>query len=177
MGYTHYYHFNKTPRLIENGAEKFANAVNAAKICIDRLPKRIYYTKTFYNEATRAFDIKKKSSYRLYPMCGGNGYGEPVFKPDYICFNGDEEHEQGYETFDIGFSIDFCPYCKTARQPYDVAVCIALLCFKYYFGDDFFLRSDGDIKKGEEGWKRAKKITNEYFMGECAPYLNSNIKF
>lgn len=166
MGYTHNYRFNKNPKSIENGAEKFANAVNAAKICIDRLPKRIYYTKTLYNEATKAFDIKKKSSYRLYPMRGGNGYGEPVFKPDYICFNGDEEHKQGYETFDINFNNDFCTFCKTARQPYDVAVCIALLCFKHYFGDDFRLSSDGDIEKGEEGWKRAKKITDEYFAEE-----------
>lgn len=166
MGYTHNYRFNKNPQSIENGADKFANAVNAAKICIDRLPKRIYYTKTLYNEATKAFDIKKKSSYRLYPMRGGNGYGEPVFKPDYICFNGDEEHKQGYEAFDISFNNKFCTFCKTAMQPYDVAVCIALLCFKHYFGGDFNLRSDGDMEKGEGGWKRAKKITDEYFAEE-----------
>ena len=166
MGYTHNYRFNKNPQSIENGAEKFANAVNAAKICIGRLPKRIYYTKTLYNESTKAFDIKKKSSYRLYPMRGGNGYEEPVFKPDYICFNGDKEHKQGYEAFDIGFNNKFCTFCKTARQPYDVAVCIALLCFKHYFGDDFRITSDGDMEKGEEGWKRAKKITDEYFAEE-----------
>ena len=166
MGYTHSYRFTKNPQTIENGEEKFANAVNAAKICIDRLPKRIYYTKKLYNEATRAFDIKKKSSYRLYPMRGGNGYGEPIFNPDRICFNGDEERHQGYETFYINFKNDFSTFCKTARQPYDVAVCIALLCFKHYFGNDFLLSSDGDIEKGEEGWKRAKKITNEYFAEE-----------
>lgn len=166
MGYTHYYQFNKNPQTIENGADKFANAVNAAKICIGRLPKRIYYTKKLYNEATRAFDIKKKSSYRLYPMRGGNGYGEPVFNPDVICFNGDEEHKQGYETFHIDFKDKFSTFCKTARQPYDVAVCIALLCFKHYFGNDFRLSSDGDMEKGEEGWRRAKKITYEYFAEE-----------
>lgn len=166
MGYTHYYRFNKSPKSIENGAEKFANAVNAAKICISRLPKRIYYTKALYNEATQAFDIKKKSSYRLYPMCGGNGYGEPVFKSDVICFNGDGEHQQGYETFCIDFQNGFSTFCKTARQPYDVAVCIALLCFKHYFGDDFQFSSDGDVEQGEEGWKRAKKITDEYFAEE-----------
>lgn len=166
MGYTHNYRFIKNPKTIENGAEKFAKAVNAAKICIGRLPKRIYYTKKLYDEATQSFDIKKKSSCRLYPMRGGNGYGEPVFNPDLICFNGDEKHQQGYETFYINFKNDFSKFCKTARQPYDVAVCIALLCFKHYFGDDFYLRSDGDMAKGEEGWKRAKKITDEYFMYE-----------
>ena len=61
MGYTHNYRFNKNPKSIENGAEKFANAVNAAKICIGRLPKRIYYTKTLYNEATKAFDIQRRN--------------------------------------------------------------------------------------------------------------------
>lgn len=166
MGYTHYYKFKKNPRAIENGAEKFANAVNATKICIGRLPKRIYYTYTIWNEETSAFGIKKRKSYRLYPMRGGNGYGEPVFKPYFICFNGDEEHGQGYETFHIDFNNNFCTFCKTARQPYDVAVCIALLCFKHYFGDDFNFRSDGDIEKGECGWKRAKRITEEYFADE-----------
>ena len=166
MGYTHYYRFRKNPQTIENGAEKFANAVNAAKICIGRLPKRIYYIKSVYNQETGAFDIKKRTSYRLYPMCGGNGYGKPIFKPDYICFNGDEKHHQGYETFYINLKNDFCTFCKTARQPYDVAVCIALLCFKHYFGCDFELSSDGNMEKGEEGWKRAKKITNEYFGEE-----------
>jgi len=170
MGYTHYYRFNKNPKEIKNGAEKFANAVNAAKICIGRLPKRIYYTN----------DNGKRTSYRLYPMCGGNGYGLPIFKPDRIIFNGDRIKGQDYETFHIDLNEDFSTFCKTARRPYDVAVCIALLCFKHYFGDDFYLSSDGDIEGGEEGWKRAKKITDEYFMEECrinASYLNSNIKF
>lgn len=166
MGYTHYYGFRKNPQTIDNGAEKFANAVNAAKICIGRLPKRIYYIKSVYNQETGAFDIKKRTSYRLYPMRGGNGYGKPIFNPDYICFNGDEKHHQGYETFYINLKNDFCTFCKTARQPYDVAVCIALLCFKHYFGCDFELSSDGNIEQGEEGWKRAKKITNEYFGEE-----------
>ena len=176
MGYTHHYRFSKDPQTIEKGAEKFANAVNAAKICIGRLPKRIYYTHSGYNKETGAFDIKTRKSYRLYPMRGGNGYGEPIYNPDFICFNGDEEHGQGYESFYIDLKNNFSTYCKTARQPYDVAVCIALLCFKHYFGDDFLLSSDGDIEKGEEGWKRAKKITDEYFMKECrinASYLNS----
>lgn len=174
MGYTHYYRFSKNPKSIENGAEKFANAVNAAKICIGRLPKRIYYTKKLYNEATRAFDIKKKSSYCLYPMRGGNGYGEPIYNPDFICFNGDEEHGQGYETFYIDLKNDFSTFCKTARQPYDVAVCIALLCFKHYFGHDFELSSDGLIEKGEEGWKRAKRITDDYFAEQLYREISHN---
>lgn len=163
MGYTHYYRFRKNPKAIENGAEKFANAVNAAKICIGRLPKRIYYTDTIWNEKTKAFDIKKKKSHRLYPMCGGNGYGKPTFASDVICFNGDASHHQDYETFYISFNNDFSKFCKTARQAYDSAVCTALLCFKHYFGHDFELSSDGNMEKGEEGWKRAKKITDEYF--------------
>ena len=173
MGYTHYYRFSKNPQTIENGAEKFANAVNAAKICIGRLPMRIYYTKSVYNQETGAFDIKKRKSYRLYPMRGGNGYGEPVFNPDYICFNGDEEHQQGYETFDIGFNNDFCTFCKTAKQPYDIAVCIALLCFKHYFGHDFDLSSDGDMEKDRE-WKRAKRITEDYFAEQLYREISHN---
>lgn len=165
MGYTHYFRFREDPKNIENGAEKFANAVNASKVCIERLPKRIYYTHMGYNQKTGKFDIKERKSYRLYPVCGGLGYGKPVFKQDYICFNGDKKHGQDYETFYIGFKNGFSTFCKTARQPYDVAVCIALLCFKHYFGHDFELSSDGDMEKGRE-WKRAKKITDEYFGEE-----------
>ena len=174
MGYTHYYRFRQNPQTIEKGAEKFANAVNAAKICIGRLPKRIYYTKSVYNQETGAFDIKKKTSYRLYPMCGGNGYGQPIYDPDFICFNGDEERGQGYETFYIDLKNDFCTFCKTARQPYDVAVCIALLCFKHYFGHDFELGSDGNMEKGEEGWKRAKRITEDYFAEQLYREISHN---
>jgi len=164
MGYTHYYRFSKNPKTIEKGAEKFANAVNAAKICIGRLPKRIYSVN----------DGGKRTSYRLYPMRGGNGYGEPIYNPDFICFNGDEKHGQGYETFYISLKNDFSTYCKTARQPYDVAVCIALLCFKHYFGRDFELSSDGDMEKGEEGWKRAKRITKDYFAEQSYREISHN---
>ena len=37
-------------------------------------------------------------------------------------------------------------FCKTARKPYDVAVCLALLCFKKNFGNDF---SYSNMKKME----------------------------
>ena len=37
MGYTNYWKFTDNPKNIENGAEKFKNAVNAAKDCIGRV--------------------------------------------------------------------------------------------------------------------------------------------
>jgi len=157
MEYTHYYKFSKNPSRINNGKKKFADAVNAAKTCIDRLPKRIYSVN----------DGGKRTSYRLYPLCGGNGYGVPIFRDDRICFNGDAKHNQNNATFTLLNDYNYCNFCNTARKPYDVAVCIALLCFKHYFCDDFYFTSDGDIEKGEEGWKRAKRITDKYFTEEC----------
>ena len=163
MGYTNYWKFTDNPKNIENGAEKFKNAVNAAKDCIGRVTRITVTDYVWDSEAQKSIEKKRRITLRL-----GNGIGrdKPIFRDDMICFNGLAAKGQNYETFSInldddGFDFNFC---KTARQPYDVAVCIALLCFKHYFGDDFSYRSDGDIEKGEEGWKQAKKITADYFQ-------------
>ena len=134
MGYTHYWKFKKNPKDIENGDVKFADAVEMLHKGLHQMP-----------------DVK---------LCGGMGKGDPEITITRVWFNGSEEDKTDYETFciqrddpDYGFG-----FCKTARQPYDPAVCLALLCFKKAFGNDFSYSSDGDIEGGEEGWGRAKEI-------------------
>ena len=138
MGYTHYWNFKRVVKDIDNSAEKFAAAVDLFKEKMKKLPKTIR-------------------------LANGIGEGKPVITPTEIIFNGSAENGEDYETFYIGLTYDERKsnfnFCKTARQPYDTAVCLALLCFKEAYGDDFTYSSDGDIK--DEGWALAHQIFNK----------------
>ena len=93
------------------------------------------------------------------------------FSTNVLYFNGIGEN--GHETFmferqesekkfvqkdDDGFIFSFC---KTARKPYDSAVCCALIIAKKYFGDSIKVSSDGD---DEDGWLEAKQNC-QYALG------------
>lgn len=158
MGYTHYWNFTKNPKNIENGAKKFKDAVKLLREGIKKLPTEIPQFTWGMNDKGEWGCIE----YGTLPLTlhGGFGKGEPIFNNDLVCFNGNAELKHHQETCLLKLdddSYDF-NFCKTARKPYDVAVCLTLLCFKDAFGDDFDFRSDGDIENGEEGWGLAKKI-------------------
>lgn len=137
MGYTHYWNFKNdtAPKDIENGEEKFAKAANlGARLC-DKVRKR------------------------GIEICGGDGHFNPTFCAARVCFNGNAEKGEEHETFYIDTEDGAFNFCKTARKPYDLLVCLMLLAFKYYFKDDFEYSSDGvtreSIKEPEslEYWK------------------------
>lgn len=181
MGYTHYWTLkSKDPDL-------FRTAVNLFKVCLDLMPKTI---------TTDVFDrkkgewVRKRISNKLH---GGNGLGKPTITDTTIRFNGNRKWGLDHETFrislddynegwvtDDGYIDDFC---KTAEKPYDLAVCLCLLCFKAVYGDDFEYSSDGvtreSIKKPEnlkywksigwepvieDGWKKAYKIFDKVWV-------------
>lgn len=133
MGYTHYWTFKKSPAKIADGKEKFTNAVALFKEGLKKLQ-----------------DI---------PLGNGMGEGEPIITDTAVRFNG--KAPEVYETCYIAIESKGFDFCKTARQPYDPAVCLLLLCMADAFGDDFEYWSDGNIENGEEGWKRAKEIFAE----------------
>ena len=145
MGYTHYWRFTKNPKDIKDGDKKFKKAVELLKKCLAKVPAELdvpYYGKN------------------TFKLAGGNGTGEPIFTDTKVCFNGfdgdeDLSHETCYLALDNpdGWEFDFC---KTAEKPYDVAVCLTLLCFKKVFGDDFNWSSDGN--GSNFGWKLAHSI-------------------
>jgi hypothetical protein len=147
MGYTHYWKFTQNPKDIKDGEKKFKKAVELLKKCLAKVPAELdvpYYGKN------------------TFKLAGGNGTGKPVFTDEKVCFNGfdgdeDLSHETCYIALDNpdGFDFDFC---KTAEKPYDVAVCLTLLCFKKTFGDDFNWSSDGN--GSEYGWKLAHSIAD-----------------
>ena len=135
MGYTHYWRFSKVVKNIDQSEEKFAAAVNLFKEKIKELPQNIR-------------------------LANGVGEGEPIITPTKVVFNGSAENGEDYETFAITLADDESEsefnFCKTARLPYDAAVCLVLLCFKDAYGNDFNYSSDGGIN--DEGWELAHQI-------------------
>lgn len=151
MGYTHYWRWKKDVKDIEDYQAKFKKAVRETKKCIDRIP-------SLYCAENACGRFKQRFS-----LCGPDGQGKPVYSDTEISFNGNADTGDDYETFCIYITDESgMSFCKTARMPYDVAVCIALICFKKAFGDDFVFSSDGDIKSGEQGWAIAKSMTSYY---------------
>ena len=49
-------------------------------------------------------------------------------------------------------------FCKTARKPYDIAVCSALIIAKKHFGESIMISSDGDNEEWQESKALCQKI-------------------
>lgn len=122
MGYTHYWRFKNNPAEIENGAEKFKKAVSLIR----------HFKGIVENEGIE--------------ICGWDGTGETKILNDEINFNGKDElsHENCHIKLNMPDKEDWeFNFCKTAEKPYDLLVCLTLMAFKHYFGDDFNYSSDG----------------------------------
>lgn len=119
MGYTHYWNLKTKP---SNYDEGFMNV---------------------------QLDIQK--ILRVKPndiiLRGGDGTGEPEFKSEFICFNGNGEDNLDHETFYFDGVTDFS-FCKTARKPYDLIVCLILISLKNHI-EGFDFSSDGDKDEWE----------------------------
>jgi len=89
----------------------------------------------------------------------------PLFGPDNIRFNGEGDH--GHETFVIDRVYQpyddqskpargegWFEFTKTARKPYDSAVCACLIVFQHHFGKWYSVSSDGE--DDDEGWVLAR---------------------
>jgi hypothetical protein len=152
MGYTHYWDYH--PELITDEKElknKFHTAVKQIKKCYEALKRNPYAHKGvaggYYDESH--CNIR-----------GGMGTGLPVFKKDEILFNGDAKQYLDHESFHLkwnnndGDGGDLWGFCKTARKPYDILVCLSLIILEKVFNDPkvFSYSSDGD----ESEWQGAK---------------------
>lgn len=134
---------------------KFRNAVREIKQCY------------FYLKRNPYAHTDKEEAEGFYPdqpciIRGGLGKGLPKFLQDQIWFNGDESTGLDHETFYLTWNNmdsegkDNWGFCKTARKPYDVLVCMSLLALENAFQDPkvFSYSSDGD----EPEWQRAKYL-------------------
>jgi hypothetical protein len=109
----------------------------------------------------------------------------PAVNEELIRFNG--QGEDGHETF--LFEAHFQPsyrqevkpgklfdFCKTARKPYDLAVCAVLIVLKHHLGDQIEVSSDGDVSGTEwspEEWEPAVKLVQQH-LGYGADFKLDN---
>jgi hypothetical protein len=151
MGYTHYWTYN--PNEIDNTEElrkKFLQAV----CWIDKAHKMIKKDKFIHEGQAGGYYDKKPCIIR-----GGLGQGKPMINESEVWFNGDEKTGTDHETFGIRWypsGGEERGFCKTARKPYDILVCVSLLAFKHAFDNPnvFTFSSDGDNAE----WEEAKNL-------------------
>ena len=111
------------------------------------------------------------------PIGDGNGIqdSQPVLEHDLVQMNGigDESHEALCYPPDFEWNRKVHPaeflgfrYCKTARKPYDVVVCAALLAIKHHQGDNVEITSDG---KFDNEWQPAYRLYRRATRRELPP--------
>ena len=141
MGYTHYWSFKSK----DIDYRQHARAVSEIQILLSRLPEFSETAGGHYNNEP----IGLRSP---------DGTGKPILTLEEIKFNGDGRKNLDHESFWIDFNnLELSGFCKTARKPYDLAVCLCLLCLSQNI-DGFKIGSDGD----DEDWQQAYQIYNEF---------------
>ena len=153
MGYTHYWEYN---------------------------PEAIYDTEKLRKRFKRASkQIKKFAEFitinksEVYKICGGLGEGKPIFNESEVWFNGDSSQSLDHETFKIHWSKTSNSFCKTARKPYDLLVCFAILTFAEIFPKEAFsFSSDGTVADDE--WQVGCEFY-EAFTGKVAKLPNNMV--
>ena len=144
MGYTHYWSFHRDNMKTEKLRQTFKKATDEMLELYKNLPlfpKTGYYT-------DRSILIK-----------GGLGEGMPIINETEIWFNGESKTDMDHETFSINWKDEEAfGFCKTARKPYDLLVCLCLLSLLNHYGSEIFqLSSDGDASE----WQEAVDLYNE----------------
>lgn len=134
MGYTSYWNTRKVKGNIT--PEQIENVLKETRIFKRKKP--LYSTSAGQDDRTHLLYLR-----------GGDGTGNPEFTNTHICFNGNGKEDMDHETFYFGFNekSDF-EFCKTARKPYDFAVCFCLLSLCNNI-PGFEFSSDGD----KEDWQ------------------------
>ena len=146
MGYTHYWRFRKgigNGRYVDckvkdifNAEELFKESVELFNLCLKELNGKTRYPNWGENKFSEEIPMV---------LCGGDGENKPIINDMIVWFNGSEAREESCETCHISLNgSEGFDFCKTEREPYDTAVWICLLCFKYYFGENMKITSDGD---------------------------------
>ena len=144
MGYTHYWSFHRDNMKTEKLRQTFKKATDEMLELYKNLPlfpKTGYYT-------DRSILIK-----------GGLGEGMPIINETEVWFNGESKLDMDHETFSINWKDEKAfDFCKTARKPYDLLVCLCLLSLLNHYGSEIFqLSSDGDASE----WQEAVDLYND----------------
>ncbi len=150
MGYTHYWDFNSEKIEFEKSRKTFKKVADEVKKMYNTLP---------------AFSESGGSYFKNEPIIikGGSGEGEPIINESNFWFNGDGSNNLDHETFCINVmqSGNEWNFCKTARKPYDLLVCCALISLaNNYPANVFSFSSDGDIEDWQPAIDFYTRITN-----------------
>lgn len=145
IGYTHYWEYK--PDAIED-TEKLRKMFSKASKQIKKFADFITTNKS-----------------EVYKICGGLGDGNPIFNESEVWFNGDRAQSLDHETFKIYWGKKSDSFCKTARKPYDLIVCFALLTFAEILPEAFTFSSDGTVADDE--WQKGVEYY-ETFTGKTA---------
>ena len=100
---------------------------------------------------------------------------KPYLTEEGIRFNG--RKEEAHETFGVMADESGFHFCKTARKPYDLPVCICLLLLNSYC-PGFKLSSDGDIRGSDpsENWGKAREYISKNFRERLTEIARSRSK-
>ena len=162
MGYTHYWKYN--PNKIENTEEvrkMFRVTTNVVKVAKGIISRNPFIHK---GQAGGYYDDVPCK------IKGGLGEGTPIINESEIWFNGDSKKQMDHETFGIKWNIGENGFCKTARKPYDILVCVALIAMNQSFKGTgaFSFSSDGDNMDWETAKDLYTRITGS-FEGNIFP--------
>ena len=198
MGYTHYWYYknpvfdmanivNKKAEIsrssrgdYESVKKEFAKFPTHRELT-KRIKKHIEAFNKISDDLNHALIVLQKE--KDFVLRGVIGEGEPTISDNEICFNGDGSNGQDldhetfvFKLFQSGHNrkIDefekdgVFGFCKTARKPYDVAVCVSLMVIKHHIGSDFSISSDGDL---EDGWGEAIEFYEKFFKRKAPKQL------
>ena len=148
MGYTHYW----TPKVTSK--EDWNQFVKDVTLMKRNLPR--------YSESAGGYFGKdaSRNSKRVLRIRGGMGTGRAAINQKEIWLNGDEKRGLDHETFCITPDIKDWNFCKTARKPYDLLVCVILIHAHSELG--YEVSSDGDL----EDWQPAIDFYFDQIFGE-----------
>lgn len=136
MGYSHYWDMSRD--ISERNFKKLTSDMKKIEAFVEAI-----------TEKTEAFSLHH-----------ANGEGNGVlYYSDQFCFNGDANIGADHESMHIRLGAnDSWTFCKTARKPYDLAVCLILISLKYHIRSTR-VSSDGDTAD----WQDAFDVWNVIF--------------
>lgn len=169
MGYSHYIYQKN-----DFTDEQWSN------ICLETLDIIVKYCDKKNIVLAREYDAPAEAQPGLW---GGPKIlpAPPEVNHDVIRFNGWKD--EGHETFIVTKkrpdnpaydpnAEEFFDFCKTARKPYDIAVCLVLLSMKRHAPDNVRISSDGEWD-GE--WLEARKVYKKLFEVEPSCPFTENV--
>lgn len=82
--------------------------------------------------------------------------------PERVQFNGDSSRNLDHETFSLSKTKTYLTsgFCKTARKPYDIAVCGCLILAHRHFPGAYCIGSDGYV----QDWQNALDCVQDLFQ-------------